>query len=134
MTTEPTIFTRIINREIPAEIIYEDDICIVIPDKFPSMPGQVVVIPKEQKAYILELLPGTYSHLMNIVRLSMQALDRGLGTTRTCMIVEGFETPHVHVRLYPCMKSELILEPRYEASDAELATLASTLRPYFESK
>lgn len=134
MTTEPTIFTRIINREIPAEIIFEDDICIVLPDKFPSMPGQVVVIPKEQKTYILELPRDTYSHLMDVVRLSMQVLDRALGTTRTCVVVEGFETPHVHVRLYPCLQSELVLEPRYEASDEELATLASTLRPYFESK
>jgi histidine triad (HIT) family protein len=132
MSTEPSIFTRIINREIPAEILYEDATCIVIPDKFPSMPGQLVVIPKEQKAYIAELPEHTYSHLMNVVRLSMQAMDQGLGTIRTCVVIEGFETPHVHVRLYPCIQSELVLEPRYEASDEELATLARTLQPYFK--
>ncbi len=43
-----TIFTKIIKREIPAEIIYEDEFSLVIPDKFPSMPGQLVVISKRQ--------------------------------------------------------------------------------------
>ncbi len=131
MSTEPSIFTRIINREIPAEIIYEDDICIVLPDKFPSMTGQLLVIPKNQTAYIADLDTHTYQHLMTVVQKSMQALDKAFGTVRTCVVIEGFEVPHVHVRLYPCMTNDLILENRHEASDDDLATLAATLRPYF---
>ena len=131
MSTEPSIFTRIINREIPAEIIYEDEICIVIPDKFPSMAGQLVVIPKEQAAYLADLDDVTYSHLMRVVKKAMIALDRGLGTVRTCMVIEGFELPHVHVRLYPCLTPELVLDGRYEATNEDLAVLATTLRPYF---
>ncbi len=131
MSTEPSIFTRIINREIPAEIIYEDEYCIVLPDKFPSMTGQVVVVPKQQVAYIAELDDTSYMHLMQVVKRAMKALDLGLGTVRTCIIVEGFELPHVHIRLYPCFTPELVLDGRYEASNEELATLAATLRPYF---
>ncbi len=132
MPTEPSIFTRIINREIPAEIIYEDDLCIVLPDKFPSMPGQIVVVPKEQVAYLPQLSDQSYEQLMSVVKQSMQALDQALGTIRTCLVVEGFELPHVHIRLYPCLNSELVLTPRYEASAEELATLAQTLRPFFK--
>jgi len=131
MSTEPSIFTRIINREIPAEIIYEDEYCIVLPDKFPSMAGQVVVVPKKQVAYITELDDTSYLHLMQVVKRVMKALDLGLGTVRTCIIVEGFELPHVHIRLYPCLTPELVLDGRYEATNEELAALAATLRPYF---
>ena len=131
MTDAPSIFTRIIKREIPAEIIYEDDHCIVIPDKFPSMSGQLLVIPKTQVSYIGNLSDEAYTHLMTVVRKSMYALDTGLGTIRTCVIIEGFEVPHVHVRLYPCFTSELILEPRHEATEESILTLAATIRPYF---
>lgn len=131
MTDAPSIFTRIINREIPAEIIYEDDIVIVIPDKYPTMPGQLLVILKPQVAYIGDVADDAYQHLMLVTKKAMSALDKGLGTIRTCMVIEGFEVPHVHVRLYPCHSPELTLENRYEASDDELATLATQLRPYF---
>jgi histidine triad (HIT) family protein len=130
MSTEPSIFTRIINREIPAEIIYEDSYCIVIPDKFPSMPGQLLVIPKVQIAYLADLDETTYQHIMAVVKRCMTALDLALGTNRTCIIVEGFEVPHVHVRLYPCLTAELLLDSRKEASDADLAVLAASLRPH----
>ena len=52
---EDTIFTKIINREIPAEIIYEDEHVIVIPDKFPSMEGQVLVVAKKPEPYMFAL-------------------------------------------------------------------------------
>jgi histidine triad (HIT) family protein len=41
-----TIFTKIINREIPAQFVYEDAVCVVIMDKFPVVTGQVLIIPK----------------------------------------------------------------------------------------
>lgn len=130
MSTEPSIFTRIINREIPAEIIYEDEYCVVIPDKFPSQVGQLLVIPKVQIAYIADLDETTYQHTMAVVKRCMTALDRALGTIRTCVVIEGFEVPHVHVRLYPCQTAELNLDSRQEASDADLAALAAALRPH----
>jgi histidine triad (HIT) family protein len=130
MSTEPSIFTRIINREIPAEIIYEDALCIVIPDKYPSMPGQLLVIPKVQIAYLADLDETTFAHTMALVKRCMTALDRALGTIRTCVIIEGFEVPHVHVRLYPCHTTELLLDNRQEASDADLVVLATALRPH----
>ncbi len=133
MSTEPSIFTRIINREIPAEIIYEDEYCIVLPDKFPSQAGQIVVVPKVQIAYIADLDEPTYQHTMAIVKRCMTALDKALGTIRTCIVIEGFETPHVHIRLYPCHTEEIILGNRTEASDADLAALAALLRPLLSS-
>ncbi len=123
-----TIFSKIIAREIPANIIYEDELVIVIPDKFPSMPGQLLVINKRQVPYIFDLNDDEYSRLMSVTKKVALALDKVFGTLRTCIIVEGFEVPHVHIRLYPCTQEKLTLEPRSEAGDKELLELTTKLK------
>lgn len=123
-----SIFTKILKREIPAHFIYEDEHTFVIPDKFPSMPGQLVVVTKRQAPYIFDLTDPEYTALMATTKKVAKALDTALGTVRTCSIVEGFEVPHVHIRLYPCLEDTLTLEPRQEASDADLEALATKVR------
>lgn len=123
-----TIFSKIIEREIPAEIIYEDEYTIVIPDKFPSMLGQVLVISKREVSYVFDLNETEYSALMATTKKVALALDEVYETLRTCIVVEGFAVPHVHVRLYPCRNTELILNPQNEAPDDELKVVAAALR------
>lgn len=123
-----TIFSKIIDREIPAEIIYEDEHTIVIPDRFPSMLGQLVVISKRPAPYIFDLNTNEYEALMSTTKRVAKALDLVYDTLRTCVVVEGFEVPHVHIRLYPCRTAELVLKPRTEASDEELKITATAIR------
>ena len=123
-----TIFTKIIKREIPAEIIYEDEHVIVIPDKFPSMEGQTLVVMKQQVAYVFDLDETTYHALMDATQKIARALDKAFGAIRTCVVIEGFEVPHVHVRLYPCKAATLTLSPRREATDEELKIAADKIR------
>lgn len=123
-----SIFTKIIKREIPAEIIYEDEQVIVIPDKFPSMEGQTLVITKRQVPYIFELSSDEYAALMNVTRKIARALDVAFATLRTCVVIEGFEVPHVHVRLYPCKTENLKWTPRNEASNEELKATAEKIK------
>ena len=123
-----TIFSKIIDREIPAEIIYEDEHTIVIPDRFPSMLGQLLVINKRPVPYIFDLNTDEYQALMATTKKVAKALDLVYDTLRTCVVIEGFEAPHVHVRLYPCRTEELILKPRTEAGDEELKITAAAIR------
>ncbi len=125
---EDSIFTKILKREIPADFILEDEHIFVIPDRFPSMQGQVLVVPTQQVPYLFDLSPAAYARLMETTRRVAQALDNTFNTTRTCMVVEGFEVPHVHIRLYPCPTEKLVLAPRYEASDDELSKVADRVR------
>ncbi|MFM2374370.1 MAG: hypothetical protein RLZZ234_365 [Candidatus Parcubacteria bacterium] len=127
---EPSIFTKIIQREIPAEIIYEDEHTMVIPDKFPSMEGQLLVIAKRQEAYVFNLSDDEYHALMKTTKKMARALDTVCATLRTCIVVEGFEVPHVHVRLYPCRSAEMVWGPKSEASDASLQALAESMRQH----
>lgn len=117
---EDSIFTKIIKREIPAHIIYEDDFSIVIPDIMPTMKGQLILATKRQEGYVFNLTDEEYQALMTTTRRVAQALDKAFDTVRTCVVIEGFEVPHVHVRVYPCVKNELVWEPRYKASSEEL--------------
>jgi histidine triad (HIT) family protein len=104
-----SIFSKIIAREIPAHFIYEDDRCVAILDKFPAIAGQTLVIPKQEIDYIFNLDDATYLHLLTITKLLTTALDTAYETERTCMVVEGFEVPHVHIKLYPMTNHDVPL-------------------------
>jgi histidine triad (HIT) family protein len=123
-----SIFTKIIKREVPARLIYEDSNTIVIPDIMPTMKGQLLVIPKRQEAYVFNLPDPEYQALMETTKRVAQACDTAFQTVRTCIVIEGFEVPHVHVRLYPCTEHSLTWEPRYQASPEELDEVASKVR------
>lgn len=128
-----TIFTKIINREIPAQFIYEDDICIAIMDKFPSVPGQSMIILKREVDYIFNLTTEEYEHLFLIAKKIAQATDQALAVERTCLVVEGFEVPHVHIKLYPIKEVgdatslTSIAGQRSEKTDAELSLIAQDI-------
>ncbi len=127
-----TIFTKIINREIPAQFVYEDDVCVVVMDKFPAVEGQTLVISRREVDYIFDLPDDEYDHLFRIAKKIAKASDKVYDTIRTCVVVEGFEVPHVHIKIYPMkdMSDNLgntITKPS-EASDEELQTQADRLK------
>lgn len=118
-----SIFSKIIDGEIPAHSLYEDEYCIVILDKFPATRGQALVIPKKEVDYAFDMDDHLYIHCFTIARRMVKALDAALEPKRTCLVVEGFEVPHAHIKLFPCFEKKL---PRggKEVSDEELTELA----------
>ncbi len=131
-----SIFTKIINREIPAHFLYEDEICIVILDKFPAVKGQSLVIPKKEIDYAFDLDNETYLHLFSIAKKVGQATDKALNPFRTCLVVEGFDIPHVHIKIYPLPNKDkalgLVMSEGKEASDADLAIIATQIQAAME--
>lgn len=118
---EDSVFTKIIKRELPAEILYEDDRVIVILDRFPNTLGQTLVIPKRVHDYLFTLPEDEYTYLLHITKKVARALDSVYNTKRTCMVVEGFDVPHIHIRLYPIVDTPLSLAGGQMASDADLS-------------
>lgn len=127
-----TIFSKIIRREIPAVFVYEDDKCVVIMDKFPSTKGQTLVIPKIEVDYLFDLDDATYQHIFKIAKQVAKASDEALKPKRTCLAVEGFEVPHVHIKIYPVTDTSRglgpYLSPGVMADDTELADLAESIK------
>ncbi len=127
-----SIFSKIIRREIPAIFVYEDDICVVIMDKFPSTAGQTLVIPKEEIDYTFDLDDATYAHLFEVSKRIAHASDKAFSPTRTCLAIEGFEVPHAHIKIYPVHDTSRGLGPYLSsgnmADDTELSQQAEQIK------
>lgn len=129
---EKSIFSKIIDRELPAHFLYEDDICVAILDIFPAVTGQSIIIPKKAIDYVFSLDTDTYNHIFMVAQKVAIASDQALQTERTCLVVEGFEVPHVHIKLYPVPDTSTplgeIMPNGQAVSDTELADTAKLIK------
>jgi len=133
-----SIFTKIINREIPGHFVYEDEFCVAIMDKFPAVKGQTLVIPKKDIDYAFDMDDDTYIHLFRIAKKIAKASDIALGAVRTCLVIEGFDVPHVHIKIYPMQDTQkalgAIMPHGKEASDEDLSIVATQIRAAIEDE
>lgn len=131
-----SIFSKIIARKIPGHFVFEDEHCVVLMDKFPAVPGQTLVIPKQETDYLFTLEDDLYQHLCSVAKRVARASDTVFETVRTCMVVEGFEVPHVHLRLYPMTSTEQglgqVMVQQAEAADEVLAEQAKAIAALME--
>lgn len=102
----PSIFTKIINREIPGHIITEDDSHIAILDINPNAKGHVLCIPKKEVNKIFDLTEEEYIDLMVFSRKIAKVLEKVISCKRIGVSVIGLEVPHVHVHLIPLNSME----------------------------
>lgn len=98
---EPSIFTRIINGEIPCHKVYEDDKTLAFLDIHPIQPGHVLVVPKAQIDHIWDLPPDDYQALMNTAKKVARRICEVLRPARVGMQVVGIDVPHAHVHIFP---------------------------------
>ena len=111
------IFCKIIEGRIYSVKLYEDNICLVILDKFPATKGQSLVIPKKHESYIINLEDKDYNHIFSVAKKISKAIDISLNALRTCYVVEGFEVDHAHIRLHPAYEKRLLLEGKEETNE-----------------
>ena len=97
-----SIFTRIIEGEIPADIIYEDDVCIAILDIHPVQLWHTLVIPKQELPWMDNYDDATVAHCMVIAKKLMSHMKKTLdGIEFVYLAVEWLEVPHRHTHLIP---------------------------------
>ena len=96
-----SIFTRIINGEIPCYKITEDETHFAFLDIRPLSEGHTLVIPKKEVDYIYDLLPEELSALHLFAQKIAIAQKKAFGCNRVCSLVIGFEVPHAHIHLIP---------------------------------
>ncbi|MBR2725973.1 HIT domain-containing protein [Candidatus Saccharibacteria bacterium] len=95
-----SIFTKIVNGEIPCYKIYEDDRTLAFLDIHPDTPGHTLVIPKAEVDKIYDLEDEDYQALMSTVKKLSRHMEKVLGA-RTLWKVVGTDVPHAHVHLTP---------------------------------
>jgi histidine triad (HIT) family protein len=123
-----TIFTKIITREIPADIIYEDDTVLAFLDIQPINPGHTLVIPKVPSIDGTVVNPNTLAHMMEVAQKIANALKESVACTGVNFIMNngadaGQEVFHTHLHVVPRHKDDKAFEPphrrEYNAFEAQ---------------
>ena len=96
-----TIFTKIINREIPAYIVAEDEKFIAFLDINPLAEGHTLVVPKREEDYIFDLSDYEVSELIVFAKRVAQSIRKVVPCKRIGLSVIGLEVPHAHIHLVP---------------------------------
>ncbi len=96
-----TIFTKIINGEIPGRFVWSDDVCIGMLDIRPLHHGHVLVIPRAEVDHWIDLPSETAVHLMEVAHIIGNVQQRVVGSERIGLMIAGFEVPHTHVHVVP---------------------------------
>ena len=96
-----SIFTKIVNREIPAHIVAEDDKYIAFLDINPLVIGHALVVPKQEVDYIFDLDDETLAGLYVFAKKVAHAIKKVVPCKRVGVCVIGLEVPHAHVHLVP---------------------------------
>jgi histidine triad (HIT) family protein len=124
-----SIFTRIINGEIPCYRVAEDERFIAFLDVRPLKPGHTLVVPKKEVDYIFDLDPETLSGLTLFAQKVAVAMKEVIECNRIGVAVLGLEVPHAHVHLVPITEeSDLrFSNPRVSPSPEENERLAKAI-------
>lgn len=125
----PTIFTKIIQGEIPCHKLYEDERSFSFLDIRPINPGHALVMPKEETDYLFDLGDEMLQHLMVVAKKVGLAIDRAVSCERVGIIVAGLEVPHAHIHLVPIRSvGDIDFANAKPADDLELASMADRIR------
>jgi histidine triad (HIT) family protein len=96
-----TIFTRIIDGELPGRFVWRDDICVAFLSINPLREGHTLVVPRTEVDHWVDLDPGTNAHLMLVARAIAEAQMDAFAPTRIGLMIAGLEVPHTHLHVVP---------------------------------
>ncbi|MFY0654059.1 MAG: HIT family protein [Cyclobacteriaceae bacterium] len=125
-----SIFTKIIEREIPGHIVSESDDFIAFLDIEPLVEGHVLVVPKREVDYIFDLDDETLSGLHVFAKKVANGVDKAIPCQRVGVTVIGLEVPHAHIHLIPMtsMRDMDFNGPKMSPGQDELAATAEKIR------
>ena len=126
-----SIFTKIINGEIPSYKIAEDENFFAFLDINPNAKGHTLCIPKKEVDKVFDLDEETYHGLMSFSRKVAIALEKAINCKRVGVAVIGLEVPHVHVHLIPLndMK-EMTFKHKVSLEKDEFIDIAERIRTF----
>jgi diadenosine tetraphosphate (Ap4A) HIT family hydrolase len=97
----PTIFTRIIDGEIPGTFVWRDEHCVVFMSINPIAYGHALVVPVEEVDHWVDASPELAAHLFAVTRHIAKAQQAAFRPERVAVIIAGYEVPHAHVHVIP---------------------------------
>jgi len=125
-----TIFTKIINKEIPSYKIAEDENYYAFLDIFPLSKGHTLVIPKKEVDYLFDLDSDILAGLNVFAQRVAKAIDKTIECKRVGVVVLGLEVPHAHIHLIPLNDESdaCFSKPKLKLTEEEFKEIAEKIR------
>ena len=129
-----TIFTKIINGEIPSYKIAEDENYFAFLDINPLKKGHTLVVPKQETDYLFDLDDQTLGGMMIFAKPIARAIDKVIDCNRVAVVVLGMEVPHAHIHLIPLDRESdaCFSQPKLKLSEEEFEEIAEKIRGAME--
>ena len=96
-----TIFTMIIDGELPGRFVWEDDVAVAFLTIEPLRPGHTLVVPRAEVDHWIDLESEVAAHLMRVSRAVGRAIVAAFDVPRVGLIIAGLEVPHAHLHVVP---------------------------------
>lgn len=125
-----TLFTRIIDGELPGRFVWADDRAVAFATIAPISDGHVLVVPREEVAQLTDADDDLLAHLVRVAKTVGRAQQAAWDAPRAALLVAGFEVPHLHLHVLPAWgEAELSFSAaRHDVPAAELDAAAERLR------
>jgi histidine triad (HIT) family protein len=129
-----SVFTKIVNGEIPSYKIAEDENFYAFLDIFPLAKGHTLVIPKKEVDYIFDLDNDTLAGLNIFSKRVAKAIDKTIDCKRVGVVVLGLEVPHAHIHLIPLNDESdaSFSKPKLKLTEEEFKEIAEKISSVFE--
>jgi histidine triad (HIT) family protein len=126
----PTIFTRIIDGELPGTFVWRDEVAAAFMSINPLARGHVLAVPRAEVDHWIDLDAETAGHLFEVSRIIGRAQHEAFHSPRIGLIVAGYEVPHVHVHVIPTdsMRQLDFANAATGVDPAELESSAAAIR------
>ncbi|UFU04785.1 HIT family protein [Ruania halotolerans] len=100
-----TLFSRILDREIPGRFVWEDDVCAAFLTIEPLQPGHTLVVPRAEVDHWTDLPEDAWAHVMAVAQSIGTAQRETFSAERIGLLVQGYEIAHAHVHVWPSQSS-----------------------------
>ena len=126
----PSIFSKIVSKEIPSFKVHEDDNFLAFLDINPLKKGHTLVIPKEETDYIFDIKSQEYEDLWSFAKVVAKGMKKVIDCERISIVVMGLEVPHAHIHLIPFNNIQDIdfSQPKLKILDQEMQEIANLIK------
>ena len=131
----PTVFTMIINGDIPGRFVWKDDRCVAFLTINPLRPGHTLVVPRDEVDHWLDLDADLLAHLSTVSQSIGKAIQQAFQPKKVGLMIAGLEVPHVHMHLVPIVNEVQDLDfpnaeqkPDPDALDQAAGAIRAALR------
>ena len=126
----PSIFSKIVSKEIPSFKVHEDDNFLAFLDINPLKKGHALVIPKKETDYIFDIKSQEYEDLWSFAKDVAKGMKKVIDCERISIVVMGLEVPHAHIHLIPLNNIQDIdfSQPKLKILDQEMQEIANLIK------